>query len=119
MRIDTQVGIIEAGPAGLLLSQFFALHSIDSVVIECRTQEYCETRVRAGVLEHGTVELLKEAGAAERLQRLGLEHSAVYLLLSLGRPGASGSLLGNLPPSSLECAAILMVDDFSLASASK
>ena len=79
MRIDTQVGIIEAGPAGLLLSQFFALHSIDSVVIECRTQEYCETRVRAGVLEHGTVELLKEAGAAERLQRLGLEHSGVYL----------------------------------------
>lgn len=79
MRIDTQVGIVGAGPAGLLLSQLLALNGVESAVIECRTREYCETRVRAGVLEHGTVELLKQASAAERLQKQGLEHSGVYL----------------------------------------
>lgn len=79
MRIDTQVGIVGAGPAGLLLAQLLALQGIDSFVIESRTREYCETRVRAGVLEHGTVELLKQARAGERLQREGLEHEGVYL----------------------------------------
>jgi p-hydroxybenzoate 3-monooxygenase len=79
MRIETQVGIIGAGPAGLLLAQLLALQGIDSYVIECRTQEYCETRVRAGVLECGTVDLLKQAGAGERLQREGLQHEGVYL----------------------------------------
>ena len=79
MRTDTQVGIIGAGPAGLLLSQLLALNGVSSVVIESRSREYCETRVRAGVLEHGTVELLKQAGAGERLQQEGLEHTGVYL----------------------------------------
>ena len=79
MRIETQVGILGAGPAGLLLAQLLAVQGIDSFVIECRTREYCETRVRAGVLECGTVDLLKEAGAGERLQREGLQHEGVYL----------------------------------------
>jgi len=79
MKSETQVGIVGAGPAGLLLSQLLALHGVDSCVIECRSREYCETRVRAGVLEHGTVELLKQAGAAERLQREGLQHQGIYL----------------------------------------
>lgn len=79
MRIDTQIGIVGAGPAGLLLAQLLALEGIDCFVIESRTREYCETRVRAGVLEHGTVELLKQAGAGERLEREGLPHSGVYL----------------------------------------
>jgi p-hydroxybenzoate 3-monooxygenase len=79
MRIDTQIGIIGAGPAGLLLSQLLAKQGVESCVIESRTREYCETRVRAGVLECGTVELLKEADAAERLEREGLQHQGVYL----------------------------------------
>ncbi len=79
MRTDTQIGIVGAGPAGLLLSQLLALNGVDSVVIETRSREYCETRVRAGVLEYGTVELLKQAGAGERLQREGLQHGGVYL----------------------------------------
>ena len=79
MRIDTQVGIVGAGPAGLLLSQLLALQGVDSVVIELHTREYCETRVRAGVLECGTVDLLKAAGAAERLERESLLHHGIYL----------------------------------------
>ena len=79
MRIDTQVGIVGAGPAGLLLAQCLALQGVECVVIESRTQEYCETRVRAGVLEQGTVDLMKQAGAAERLQRQGLQHDGIYL----------------------------------------
>ena len=77
--IRTQVGIVGAGPAGLLLAQLLTKQGVDSVVIESRTRDYCETRVRAGVLEYGTVELLKEAGAAERLEREGLQHDGVYL----------------------------------------
>ena len=76
--VRTQVGIVGAGPAGLLLAQLLTKQGVDSVLIESRTREYCETRVRAGVLEYGTVELLKEAGAAERLEREGLQHNGVY-----------------------------------------
>jgi p-hydroxybenzoate 3-monooxygenase len=79
MRIDTQIGIVGAGPAGLLLAQLLAKQGVESCVIESRTREYCETRVRAGVLECGTVDLLQQAGAAERLQREGLQHKGVYL----------------------------------------
>ena len=58
----TQVGIVGAGPAGLLLSHLLHLEGIDSVVLEPRSREYVEQRVRAGVLEQGTVELLRAAG---------------------------------------------------------
>jgi p-hydroxybenzoate 3-monooxygenase len=75
----TQVGIVGAGPAGLLLSHLLALRGIDSVVIEVRSRAYCEARQRAGVLEDGSVALLREAGLAGRLDRQGLEHGGIYL----------------------------------------
>ena len=75
----TQVGIVGAGPAGLLLSHLLARHGIDSVVLEARSREYVEHRVRAGVLEHPTVELLREVGLAERLDRHGLPHHGISL----------------------------------------
>ena len=75
----TQVGIVGAGPAGLLLSHLLAQRGIDSVVVEIRSREYCEARQRAGVLEDGSVRLLREAGLAGRLDRLGLEHGGIHL----------------------------------------
>ena len=59
----TQVGIVGAGPAGLLLSHLLALRGIDSVIVESRSRAYCEARQRAGLLEDGTVRLLRAAGA--------------------------------------------------------
>ena len=75
----TEVGIIGAGPAGLMLSHLLALAGIESVVLENRSQEYVEQRVRAGVLEHDTVELMNATGVGERLQREGLVHHGVEL----------------------------------------
>jgi p-hydroxybenzoate 3-monooxygenase len=80
MRMErTQVGIVGAGPAGLLLSHLLALRGIDSVVVELRSRAYCEARQRAGVLEQGSVDLLRAAGLAARLDREGLEHGGIYL----------------------------------------
>jgi p-hydroxybenzoate 3-monooxygenase len=73
------VGIVGAGPAGLMLSHLLHLEGIESVVLEARSREYVEHRVRAGVLEQGTVELLTETGLGERLQREGLVHHGVEL----------------------------------------
>jgi p-hydroxybenzoate 3-monooxygenase len=70
----TQVTIIGAGPAGLLLSQLLRLNGIDSIVLERRTREYVEARIRAGLLEQGTVDLLIEARVGERLERERLVH---------------------------------------------
>jgi p-hydroxybenzoate 3-monooxygenase len=75
----TQVGIIGAGPAGLLLSHLLGLAGIDSVVVELRSREYCEQRQRAGLLEHGTVQALRFAGLADRLDVQGIEHAGIYL----------------------------------------
>src|SRR5215472_11710331 len=75
----TQVGIVGAGPAGLLLSHLLALRGIDSVVVEIRSRAYCEARQRAGVLEDGSVRLLRDAGLAGRLDSHGLEHGGIYL----------------------------------------
>jgi p-hydroxybenzoate 3-monooxygenase len=75
----TQVGIIGAGPAGLLLGHLLHQHGIESVVLELRSRAYVEQRIRAGVLEHGTVELLKAAGVSERLEREGMEHGGIEL----------------------------------------
>jgi p-hydroxybenzoate 3-monooxygenase len=75
----TQVGIVGAGPAGLMLSHLLHLEGIDSVVLEARSREYVEHRVRAGVLEQGTVELLTETGLGDRVRREGLVHHGVEL----------------------------------------
>src|SRR4051794_8630128 len=75
----TQVGIVGAGPAGLLLSHLLHLEGIGSVVLENRSREHVEHRVRAGVLEQGTVELLDDTGVADRLRREGLVHEGVEL----------------------------------------
>ena len=78
-RVKTQVGIIGAGPAGLVLSRLLSLQGIESVVIENRSRQYVEERVRAGVLEQGTVDLLTEMGLGERLKREGLVHYGIEL----------------------------------------
>jgi p-hydroxybenzoate 3-monooxygenase len=75
----TQVGIVGAGPAGLMLSHLLHLHGIESIVLEARSREYVEHRVRAGVLEQGTVELLTETGLGDRLHREALVHHGVEL----------------------------------------
>jgi p-hydroxybenzoate 3-monooxygenase len=75
----TQVGIVGAGPAGLLLSHLLTLRGIDSIVVEIRSRAYCEARQRAGVLEDGSVKLLREAGLSARLDQQGLEHGGIYL----------------------------------------
>jgi p-hydroxybenzoate 3-monooxygenase len=77
--MDTQVGIVGAGPAGLLLAHLLHLRGIESVVLEARSREYVEARVRAGVLEQTTVDLLDDAGVAERLHREGLVHHGLEL----------------------------------------
>ena len=79
MQLRTQVGIVGAGPAGLLLSHLLHLEGIESVVIESRGRDYVEQRVRAGVLEQGSVDLLVQAGAGERLRREGLVHHGIEL----------------------------------------
>jgi p-hydroxybenzoate 3-monooxygenase len=77
--LRTQVGIVGAGPAGLLLSHLLHLDGIESVVVENRSRDYVEHRVRAGVLEQGSVDLLNEAGVGERMRREGLIHHGIEL----------------------------------------
>jgi p-hydroxybenzoate 3-monooxygenase len=75
----TQVGIVGAGPAGLLLSHLLALGGVDSVCVESRSRAYCEGRQRAGMLESTTVQLLRSVGLGARLDAEGLEHDGIYL----------------------------------------
>ncbi|RYF75387.1 MAG: 4-hydroxybenzoate 3-monooxygenase [Comamonadaceae bacterium] len=70
----TQVAIIGGGPAGLLLSHILDLHGIDSIVLERQSRDYVLQRIRAGVLEHGTVQLMRDVGLGERMDREGLLH---------------------------------------------
>ncbi|SPE24666.1 p-hydroxybenzoate hydroxylase [Candidatus Sulfopaludibacter sp. SbA3] len=72
-------GIVGAGPAGLLLARLLYLEGIDSVVIETQSRAHIEQRVRAGVLEQGTVNLLNDAGVGERMRRQGLVHEGIEL----------------------------------------
>jgi len=77
--LRTQVGIVGAGPAGLTLGRLLERAGIESVVLEDRTREYVEHRIRAGVLEQGTVDLLREAKVADRLDHEGIVHSGIHL----------------------------------------
>jgi p-hydroxybenzoate 3-monooxygenase len=77
--MQTQVGIVGAGPAGLFLSHLLYLRGISSVIVEARSRAYIEARVRAGVLEQGTVETLEEMGLAERMRRERLEHRGIQI----------------------------------------
>ena len=79
MTLRTQVAIIGAGPAGLMLAHLLHRSGIESVIIESRSREYVESRVRAGVLEHGTAELLNDTGVGERMRRDGLVHRGIAL----------------------------------------
>jgi p-hydroxybenzoate 3-monooxygenase len=78
-KSTTEVGIVGAGPAGLLLSHLLALRGVESVVVENRSRAYCEARQRAGLLEAGTVELLRAVGLGDRMDAEGLEHGGIYL----------------------------------------
>ncbi|MHB1570592.1 MAG: 4-hydroxybenzoate 3-monooxygenase [Solirubrobacteraceae bacterium] len=75
----TQVAIVGAGPAGLLLGALLHRHGIEATILEARSREYVEARIRAGVLEQGTMEVLREAGVGERMDREGLRHGGIYL----------------------------------------
>jgi p-hydroxybenzoate 3-monooxygenase len=81
----TQVAIVGAGPAGLMLAHLLHRHGIDSVVIEKRTRQYVIERVRAGVLEQGTVDLMIDVGLGDRLQREGLRHNGLYMAFAGAR----------------------------------
>jgi p-hydroxybenzoate 3-monooxygenase len=75
----TQVAIVGAGPAGLMLAHLLDRQGIDSVVLECRSREYVQNRVRAGVLEQGTVDLLTDTGVGNRLRAEGVAHHGIEL----------------------------------------
>jgi p-hydroxybenzoate 3-monooxygenase len=77
--VHTQVAIIGAGPAGLLLSHLLARSGVESVVLETRSREYVSARIRAGILESSSVDLLTDVGVGARLRREGFEHRGVYL----------------------------------------
>jgi len=79
MSERTQVAIVGAGPAGLLLGQLLDRQGVEAVVLEARSRDYVEARIRAGVLEQGTTEVLREAGVGERMDREGLVHGGIYL----------------------------------------
>ena len=78
-RMRTQVAIIGAGPAGLLLGHLLQRAGIDNVVLEARSRDYIEHRIRAGVLEDGSVQALVAAGVGGRLEREGLKHDGIQL----------------------------------------
>src|SRR5215471_3785810 len=80
--MHTQVAIVGAGPAGLLLSHLLHRDGIASVILENRSRRYVEERVRAGLLEQGTVDLMTEIGLADRLHRQGLVHHGLALRFS-------------------------------------
>ena len=75
----TQIGIVGAGPAGLLLAHLLHLQGIESVIVEARSRHYIENRIRAGVLEQGTVDMMVETGVGERLKREGLIHHGIHM----------------------------------------
>lgn len=79
IRIKTQVGIIGAGPAGMVLANWLKNHGINAVIIELRSREYVEGRVRAGLVEQNTKDILKKLGLDARMKKEGIVHDGVYL----------------------------------------
>jgi p-hydroxybenzoate 3-monooxygenase len=75
----TQVGIVGAGPAGLMLARLLRMQGIDSIVIENRSRDYIENRIRAGLIEHWAADLLRDVGVGERMQREGLLHWGINI----------------------------------------
>src|SRR4029077_11556276 len=75
----TQVGIVGAGPAGLLLSHILHLQGIESVILEKNSRDTVEAIIKAGVLEQGTVDLMNEIGAGERMMKEGFHHDGIIL----------------------------------------
>ena len=91
----TQVGIVGAGPSGLLLAHLLHREGIESIVLENRTEEYVIARVRAGVLEQGVVDVFRDAGLGERIERDGLVHHGIELrFLGRGHRIAMSELTG-------------------------
>ena len=82
--LRTQVGIVGAGPAGLMLGHLLHLRGIDSVIVEDRSRDHVIERVRAGVLEQGSVDLMREAGVGDRLAREGMRHEGIYIAFGSG-----------------------------------
>ena len=78
-KIRTQVGIIGAGPAGLLLSHILHLQGIESIILEKNSRNDVEAIIKAGVLEQGTVDLMNEIGAGERMMKEGFHHDGIIL----------------------------------------
>jgi p-hydroxybenzoate 3-monooxygenase len=75
----TQVGIVGAGPAGLMLSHLLSLSGISSVIVEDRSRSYCENRVRAGLMENWVAQMLIDTGVGERLKREAMVHDGIFL----------------------------------------
>jgi p-hydroxybenzoate 3-monooxygenase len=78
-RLKTQIGIVGAGPAGLMLSHLLHLAGIESIIVENRSREYCETRVRAGLMENWVADMLVETGVGERMKREAMVHDGIYI----------------------------------------
>ena len=89
--METQVAIVGAGPAGLVLARLLELRGVRSVVLEARSREYVEKRVRAGVLEQRTVDCLDEAGVSERLHEEGMVHHGIELRFGGQGPGSTST----------------------------
>jgi len=78
----TQVGIIGAGPAGLMLGRLLHLQGIESIIIENRSRDYIENRIRAGLIEHWAADLLTDVGVGGRLKREGMLHWGINIGIS-------------------------------------
>ena len=96
----TQVGIVGAGPAGLMLSHLLAREGIDSVIIEDQSRAYVEARIRAGVIENWAADLLVETGVGARMQREGLVHEGIAIALNGERRRIYSRKRGSAPACS-------------------